>query len=55
MEVICGELINELRKMKVCDELAAQGGDLDVLGLLASRRPEDFPRSYVRIWLSNIP
>jgi hypothetical protein len=54
MEVICGELINELRKMKVCDDLAAQGGDLNVLGL-SSRRPEDFPRSYVRIWLSNIP
>ena len=52
MEVICGELIDELRKMKLHD-LTARSEGLDFAGL--SSRPEDFPKSYVRIWLSNIP
>ena len=50
MEVICGELIDELRKMKFRDSTA---DPLSFPGL--SSRPEGFPKSFVRIWLSNIP
>ncbi|KAF9650795.1 hypothetical protein BDM02DRAFT_3127458 [Thelephora ganbajun] len=53
VEVICGELIDELRKMKLHDLALRSGGDLDPHGL--SSRPEHFPNSYVRIWMSNIP
>ena len=45
MEVICGELIDELRKMKLSDSASRSGG-LDLLGL--SPRPEEFPKSYLR-------
>ena len=52
VEVICGELIDELRKMKLRDS-TPRSGDSNLHGIPS--RPQEFPRSYARIWLSNIP
>jgi hypothetical protein len=40
LEILCGELTQELRKMRF-------GGD--------DTRPSDFPRLYTRGYLSNVP
>lgn len=40
LEIVCGELHQELSKMRIC-------GD--------KTRPTQFPRSYTRAWLSNVP
>ena len=40
LEIIQGDLVHELAKMRL-------GGD--------SSRPADFPRQYMRMWLSNVP
>lgn len=40
IELLCGELIQEMSKMRFC-------GD--------ESRPADFPRSFTRAWLSNVP
>lgn len=40
LEVLCGEVIDELKKMQLNAD---------------RRRPAEFPKTFNRIWLSNVP
>lgn len=40
LEIVCGELHQELLKMRISED---------------GNRPTQFPKSYTRAWLSNVP